>query len=50
MQALAEEWAQKTGNKLEYIGRPNDAVGGACSSISSIGRRRVLMWMSTRST
>jgi trehalose/maltose transport system substrate-binding protein len=23
--ALAEEWAQKTGNKIEYIGRPNDA-------------------------
>jgi len=23
--ALAEEWAQKTGNKVEYIGRPNDA-------------------------
>jgi trehalose/maltose transport system substrate-binding protein len=23
--ALAEEWAQKTGNKLEYISRPNDA-------------------------
>jgi len=22
---LAEEWAQKTGNKVEYIGRPNDA-------------------------
>ena len=24
--ALAEEWAQKTGNKIEYIGRPNDAT------------------------
>jgi len=23
--ALAEEWAQKTGNKVEYISRPNDA-------------------------
>jgi trehalose/maltose transport system substrate-binding protein len=23
--AVAEEWAQKTGNKLEYISRPNDA-------------------------
>jgi trehalose/maltose transport system substrate-binding protein len=23
--ALAEEWAQKTGNKVEYIGRPSDA-------------------------
>ena len=23
-QALTEEWAKKTGNKLEYIGRPND--------------------------
>jgi trehalose/maltose transport system substrate-binding protein len=23
-QALSEEWAKKTGNKLEYIGRPND--------------------------
>jgi len=23
--ALAEEWAQKTGNTVEYIGRPNDA-------------------------
>jgi len=23
--ALAQEWAQKTGNKLEYISRPNDA-------------------------
>src|SRR5260221_4949308 len=23
--ALAEEWAQKTGNKIEYIGRPLDA-------------------------
>ena len=24
MQAVTEEWAKKTGNKLEYIGRPND--------------------------
>jgi trehalose/maltose transport system substrate-binding protein len=23
-QAVTEEWAKKTGNKLEYIGRPND--------------------------
>jgi hypothetical protein len=23
-QAVTEEWANKTGNKLEYIGRPND--------------------------
>ncbi len=23
-QAVSEEWAKKTGNKLEYIGRPND--------------------------
>ena len=23
--AAAEEWAQKTGNKVEYISRPNDA-------------------------
>jgi trehalose/maltose transport system substrate-binding protein len=25
MQAMTEEWAKKTGNKLEYIGRPNDS-------------------------
>ncbi len=24
VQAVCEEWAKKTGNKLEYIGRPND--------------------------
>src|SRR5271165_996730 len=24
-QAVSEEWAKKTGNKLEYIGRPNDS-------------------------
>src|SRR5271157_758072 len=24
-QAVTEEWAKKTGNKLEYIGRPNDS-------------------------
>jgi trehalose/maltose transport system substrate-binding protein len=24
--AVAEEWAQKTGNKIEYISRPNDAT------------------------
>ncbi len=24
--AVAEEWAQKTGNKVEYISRPNDAT------------------------
>ena len=24
-QAVTEEWANKTGNKLEYIGRPNDS-------------------------
>ena len=24
VQAVCEEWANKTGNKLEYIGRPND--------------------------
>jgi hypothetical protein len=23
--ALAEQWARKTGNKVEYIGRPSDA-------------------------
>ena len=23
--AVSEEWAKKTGNKLEYISRPNDA-------------------------
>jgi trehalose/maltose transport system substrate-binding protein len=25
MRALAEEWAEKTGNKVEYFSRPNDA-------------------------
>jgi trehalose/maltose transport system substrate-binding protein len=25
MEAVTEEWAKKTGNKLEYIGRPNDS-------------------------
>jgi trehalose/maltose transport system substrate-binding protein len=25
MRAVTEEWAKKTGNKLEYIGRPNDS-------------------------
>jgi trehalose/maltose transport system substrate-binding protein len=24
IEAVCEEWAKKTGNKLEYIGRPND--------------------------
>jgi trehalose/maltose transport system substrate-binding protein len=24
IQEVTEEWAKKTGNKLEYIGRPND--------------------------
>ena len=47
-QAVSEEWAKKTGNKLEYIGRLDDARR-PCSSISNSGPRKVLMWMSTRS-
>jgi trehalose/maltose transport system substrate-binding protein len=27
IEAVCEEWAKKTGNKLEYIGRPNDYSG-----------------------
>ena len=42
--ALAEEWAQKTGNKVEYYRRPLD-VPHRCSGVSSIGWRIVLMWM-----
>ena len=50
--AAAEEWAKKTGNKVEYISRPNDASATLQQFQQVPGRPRVpisiaIWWMSS---
>ena len=44
--AAAEEWAKKTGNKVEYISRPNDASATLQQFQQVPGRPRVPISMS----
>ena len=38
--AVSEEWAKKTGNKLEYISRPNDTSAALRAVSAILGREK----------